>query len=98
MSNLQLEAVIKLRDMAMRPLQAFQRQTNESSKALKEMRDRLKEIDRNQATINHFKKLKNELSETTKSLAAAKDKTRNLAQELQAAKTIQKLRLVVKKF
>ncbi len=89
MSNLQLEAVIKLRDMAMRPLQAFQRQTNESSKALKEMRDRLKEIDRNQATINHFKKLKNELSETTKSLAAAKDKTRNLAQELQAAKTIQ---------
>ena len=53
------------------------------------MRDRLKEIDRNQATINHFKKLKNELSETTKSLAAAKDKTRNLAQELQAAKTIQ---------
>jgi hypothetical protein len=89
MRNLQLEAVIKLRDMAMRPLQAFQRQTNESSKALKEMRDRLKEIERNQATINHFKNLKNQLNETTQSLAQANAKTKNLAQQLQAAKAVQ---------
>lgn len=82
-NNLQLQAILNLVDKATAPLRSISKQSSEASRKLKEMRDKVKELQKTQGDINSFKQLNQAVKENAKAQTDAQQKVRDLALQMQ---------------
>lgn len=79
--NLKLEVILQAIDRVTRPIKAMTRGNQELTQAFKATRERLKELDRAQSTIDSFRKLSKESAITSNQFKDAQARVRALAQQ-----------------
>ncbi|MDN7131766.1 phage tail tape measure protein [Halomonas sp. MC140] len=80
--NLKLEVVLNAVDRATRPLRAIDRASSSTSQALRENRDRLKQLQSTQKNVNSFRTLTRQSTDTTTALREQQERIRRLSQQL----------------
>lgn len=85
--DLKLQVVFNMIERVTAPLKAIQRDSSASGKALKALRERLKELDAQQKTLASFRQLHSGLRETGGRLDAARLKVKELAEQIAATDT-----------
>lgn len=83
--NLRLEVILQAIDRATRPIRAVMQSNKGLAAAVKESRDRLKELNAQQGKIDAFRQLTRDAKETGDKLAAARQKVRELAASMAAS-------------
>ncbi|MGL6112684.1 MAG: hypothetical protein ACRC2B_21525, partial [Rubrivivax sp.] len=80
--NLRLEVIVQAVDKATGPLKQAMKSSGALAKQLKDTRDQLKALDRQQQTLEKFKETGRGLAVTKHQLQGAADKLRKLKEEL----------------
>jgi hypothetical protein len=94
--DLKLQVVFSMMEKVTAPLKSIQRESSAGGKALKAMRDRLKDLESQQQNVSGFRQLSAGLRETTGRLDAARLRAKELAQQMQA--TAQPTRTLQREF
>lgn len=81
-NTLQLKIITALQDKLSGPLKNIQGATGESAKALKELRDRLKDLEKTQKNVQQFRELSTSTKQVEKSLNEAQAKAQQLGAAL----------------
>lgn len=84
MSTLNLQAILQLTDRITRPLKQISGESAAASRALKEARDKVKELQRVQGDVNSFKAMKRAMGDNERALKQAQDRVRQLAEQMRA--------------
>jgi TP901 family phage tail tape measure protein len=87
MDTLRLQVILDGIDRATKPLQGILKGTTALSKAAKETRDRLKDLNNQQKQLDAFRTTTANVTATAQALAAARDRVRDLAGAITAANT-----------
>jgi len=82
--DLKLQVVFSMIEKITAPLRSIQKESGAGGKALKALRDRLKELDTQQKNVSGFRQLHNGLRETAGRLEAARLRVKTLAEQMQA--------------
>jgi len=82
--NLKLEVILNAVDRATRPLRAIDRASQGASQAMRENRDRLKQLEATQKNVNSFRTLTRQSTETTTALREQQERIRRLSQQMQS--------------
>lgn len=82
--DLKLQVILDAVDRATRPLRSVNRASEGAAQALKENRDRLKQLQAVQKDVSSFRTLKNQSGETAQALRAQQDRIRRLSQQMQS--------------
>ena len=80
--DLRLQVILHAVDKATATLQKIQGGSSSTAKALRETRDRLKDLNTQQKAVSEFRELRTGLKATTEDLARAQDRVRQLAQRM----------------
>jgi phage-related tail protein len=83
--KLQLEVLLAAIDRASGPLKNVMKSSKDMAKAVKEARDKLKELDAVSSSITSFKKLSKDLAITSNQLKAAQERVKTLSQAMAQA-------------
>lgn len=83
--NLKLEVILSAIDKATRPIKAVMGSSSGLSKQLKETKDRLKDLNKAQESITAFRTLTKDAKETGAKLAAARQKLKEMNEQMAAA-------------
>lgn len=83
--NLKLEVILSAIDKATRPIKAVMSSSSGLSKQLKETKDKLKELNKTQESITAFRTLTKDAKETGAKLAAARQKLKQMQEQMAAA-------------
>lgn len=81
MSNISLQAMLKLVDQASAPLKKIRESSDKVSDALKKQRNELDKLNRTQSNISSYKNLRNAVKSTRVELAVAKATVAQLSEE-----------------
>lgn len=84
MTTLNLQAILQLTDRITRPLKHISGESAAATRALKEARDKVKELQRVQGDINSFKAMKRALGDNERALKQSQDRVKQLAQEMRS--------------
>ncbi|PZP30454.1 MAG: phage tail tape measure protein [Roseateles depolymerans] len=84
-SDLRLQVILQAIDRATAPLQRINAGSTATAKALRDTRDRLKELGAQQKSVGEFRELRTGLDATAAKLDNAKEKAARLARELSQA-------------
>lgn len=82
--DLKLQVVFSMMEKVTAPLKSIQKESSAGGKALKALRERLKDLEAQQQNVSGFRQLSAGLRETTGRLEAARQRANALAQQLQA--------------
>jgi hypothetical protein len=82
--DLKLQVVFSMIEKITAPLKSIQKESGAGGKALKALRDRLKDLDTQQKNVSGFRQLHNGLRETAGRLEAARLRVKTLAEQMQA--------------
>ncbi|WP_136067102.1 phage tail tape measure protein [Modicisalibacter radicis] len=82
--DLKLQVILDAVDKATRPLKSIDRASEGAAKALKENRDRLKQLQAVQKDVSSFRTLKHQSGDTAKALREQQDRIRRLSQQMQS--------------
>ncbi|MDP1976263.1 phage tail protein [Undibacterium sp.] len=82
--DLKLQVIFNMIERVTAPLKRIMAQSSASGKALKALRDRLKEMDAQQKNITGFRRMSASLRETSGRLGAAQQKVKALAEQMRA--------------
>ncbi|MDH0866464.1 phage tail tape measure protein [Mitsuaria sp. GD03876] len=85
MSDLRLQVILQAIDRATAPLQRINTGSTATAKALRETRERLKELGTQQKAIGEFREMRTGLGATSAKLENAREKATRLARELSQA-------------
>ena len=77
--NLRLRVVLDLAERVLAPMKRISSSSSDAARALKAAKDRLKELNAQQAQVGEFRTLKTNLQETAAKLTEAQAKVGNLA-------------------
>ena len=80
--DLKLQVIFNMMERVTAPLKRIMSQSSESGRALKVLRDRLKEMDTQQKNITGFRRMSANLRETSARLGAAQQKVKDLAEQM----------------
>lgn len=84
-NTLQLKIITSLQDKLSGPLKKIRGVTGESAKSIKDLRDKLKDLESTQKNIQSFRKLSTGLKDTQTQMQAAQEKVRALSAAMQSA-------------
>lgn len=82
--DLKLQVILDAADKASRPLKAIERASQNAAQAMKDNRDRLRQLQAVQKNVSSFRTLKNQSGETAKALREQQDRIRRLSQQMQS--------------
>ncbi|WP_447042545.1 phage tail tape measure protein [Vreelandella sp. H-I2] len=82
--NLKLEVILNAVDRATRPLRAIDRASQGASQAMRENRDRLKQLQATQKDVSSFRTLTRQSTDTTTALREQQERIRRLSQQMQS--------------
>lgn len=85
MDTLRLQVILDGIDRATKPLQGILKGTTALGKAAKETRDRLRDLNNQQNQLDSFRHATSRVTETAQALATARDRVRDLGQQITAA-------------
>lgn len=80
--NLRLQVILNAVDQATRPLRAIDRASASTSQALRENRDRLKQLQTTQKNVDSFRTLTRQSGNTTRALREQQERIRRLSSQL----------------
>lgn len=86
-NELKLQVIFSMLEKVTAPLKKIIGESSNSGRALKAVRDRLKELDKQQKDISGFRKMHSGLRETSTRLGEAQHKVEALAQKMRAAES-----------
>ncbi|MCP1329715.1 phage tail tape measure protein [Halomonas sp. R1t4] len=81
-NNLKLQVILNAVDRATRPLRAIDRASQAASQAMRENRDRLKQLQATQKNVSSFRTLTRQSSETATALREQQERIRRLSQQM----------------
>jgi len=81
--NLKLEVILNAVDRATRPLRAIDRASQGASQAMRENRERLKQLQATQKDVSSFRNLTRQSTDTTTALREQQERIRRLSQQMQ---------------
>lgn len=84
-NTLQLKIITSLQDKLSGPLKKIRGVTGESAKSIKDLRDKLKDLESTQKNIQSFRKLSTGLKDTQAKMQGAQEKVRALSAAMQSA-------------
>lgn len=84
-NNLQLKAILNLVDKATAPLRSISSRSSEATRKLKEMRDKVKELQKTQGDINSFKAMNRAIKDNAAAQTQAQQKVKALAEQIRNA-------------
>lgn len=84
--NLTMKVVLDMLDKITKPLKAIKAQSGSTARALKDTRDRLRELDAQQKKIGEFTEIRNGLKSTVPELRNAQQNMRGIGAQLEALK------------
>lgn len=82
--NLRLQVILNAVDQATRPLRSIDRASQGASQAMRENRDRLKQLQATQKDVSSFRSLTRQSTSTTTALREQQERIRRLSQQMQA--------------
>ncbi|PKH63481.1 MULTISPECIES: phage tail tape measure protein [unclassified Halomonas] len=82
--NLKLEVILNAVDRATRPLRAIDRASQVASQAIRENRERLKQLQATQKDVSSFRTLSRQSTDTTSALREQQERIRRLSQQMQS--------------
>lgn len=82
--NLKLEVILNAVDRATRPLRAIDRASSSTSQALRENRERLKQLQATQKNVDSFRTLARQSTNTTSALREQQERIRRLSNQLRS--------------
>ncbi|WP_219863152.1 phage tail tape measure protein [Vreelandella piezotolerans] len=83
-NNLKLQVILNAVDRATRPLRAIDRASQAASQAMRENRDRLKQLQATQKNVSSFRTLTRQSTETATALREQQERIRRLSQQMHA--------------
>ncbi|MFI2817666.1 phage tail tape measure protein [Vreelandella piezotolerans] len=81
-NNLKLQVILNAVDRATRPLRAIDRASQAASQAMRENRDRLKQLQATQKNVSSFRTLTRQSTETATALREQQERIRRLSQQM----------------
>ncbi len=81
-NNLKLQVILNAVDRATRPLRAIDRASQAASQAMRENRDRLKQLQATQKKVSSFRTLTRQSTETATALREQQERIRRLSQQM----------------
>ncbi|MGO2242247.1 MAG: phage tail tape measure protein [Halomonas sp.] len=82
--NLKLEVILNAVDRATRPLRSIDRASQGASQAMRENRDRLKQLQATQKNVSSFRTLTRQSTSTTTALREQQERIRRLSQQMRS--------------